>query len=59
VGNKTKCPVLNKYTYGSDLDGNRGIEVTEFLCPYCEGQLDAGDESCQTCGQPIEVEDRL
>lgn len=34
-----KCDEVN-YTYGSDADGNRGIECTDLVCPECGCELD-------------------
>lgn len=34
-----KCDEVN-YTYGSDVDGNRGEECTDLVCPECGCELD-------------------
>ena len=34
-----KCNEVS-YTYGSDADGNRGIECTDLVCPECGCELD-------------------
>ena len=28
---------IEKYIYGSDADGNRGEERTDWICPICGG----------------------
>lgn len=41
-----KCDEVN-YTYGSDADGNRGIECSDYVCPECGCELEEKGLLCE------------
>lgn len=52
-----KKPSIVKSVYGSDADGNRGIELTDVVCPCCGRDVMLNTDYCQDCGQAISYEE--
>lgn len=48
-----KSPKNETHIYGEDADGNRGIELTDLVCPNCENDIVLDSEYCPDCGQHL------